>query len=193
MANFNLENYVPVNDRLLLFYKDFPNGRVITELIEHDRETGFVIFKALVFREKEDAEPSTTGFAFEERTQGYVNKTSYIENCETSSVGRALALLGYEITKGIASREEMEKVQRHTDGNLASGRGEIQKAANSPKPPNPVDKPSKLELIKKIETLAKTKNVEVQNIAFGVSKRSNNINELSVAELENALELLRKK
>jgi len=113
MGNFNLDNYIPVNERLGLFYKDFPNGRITTELIQHDIESGFVMFKASAFRDREDADPSSTGHAFEEKTQGYVNKTSYIENCETSAVGRALALLGYEITKGIASREEMAKVQRH--------------------------------------------------------------------------------
>ena len=123
MANINLDNYIPVNERLGLFYKDFPNGRITTELVEHNIESGFVMFKAFAFRDREDAEASATGHAFEERTQGYVNKTSYIENCETSAVGRALALLGYEITKGIASREEMQKVQRY------------QKNENAPKPP----------------------------------------------------------
>lgn len=113
MGNFNLDNYIPVNERLALFHKDHPNGRVTTELIEHNIESGFVMFKACVYRDREDAEPSATGHAFEERTQGYVNKTSYIENCETSAVGRALALLGYEISKGIASREEMQKVERY--------------------------------------------------------------------------------
>ena len=53
------------------------------------------------------------GHAFEERSVGYVNKTSYIENAETSAVGRALALMGYEIARGFASREEMEKVRRY--------------------------------------------------------------------------------
>lgn len=114
MANFNLDNYVPVNERLEKFYKDFPTGRVVTEMIQHDMDTGFVLFRAAVYRGLEDAEPSATGHAFERQGEGYVNKTSYIENCETSSVGRALALLGYEITKGIASREEMAKVQRQS-------------------------------------------------------------------------------
>lgn len=120
MANFDLSNYIPVNERLGLFYKDFPNGRITTELVEHNIESGFVMFKAFAFRDREDAEASATGHAFEERTQGYVNKTSYIENCETSAVGRALALLGYEITKGIASREEMQKVQRYQKNESAS-------------------------------------------------------------------------
>lgn len=117
MGNFDLSNYIPVSERLALFYKDFPEGRVVTELVEHNPETGFVMFKAFAYRKPDDASPSSTGHAFEDRAAGYVNKTSYIENCETSSVGRALALLGYEIQKGIASREEMEKVQRYEKGN----------------------------------------------------------------------------
>lgn len=125
MGNFNLDNYIPVNERLSLFYKDFPNGRITTELVEHNIESGFVMFKAYAFRDREDAEPSATGHAFEERTAGYVNKTSYIENCETSAVGRALALLGYEITKGIASREEMAKVKRMENRQQPNSAGAI--------------------------------------------------------------------
>jgi hypothetical protein len=70
--------------------------------------------RAEIYRNQDDASPASTGHAFENRSEGYVNKTSYIENCETSAVGRALALLGYEIKRGIASREEMQKVDRMT-------------------------------------------------------------------------------
>lgn len=112
MANFNVADYVPVNERLAKFYVQYPNGRITTSMLEHDPETGLVIFKADVFRSFDDAQASATGHAFEERSTGYVNKTSYIENCETSAVGRALAMLGFEISKSIASRQEMEKVKR---------------------------------------------------------------------------------
>lgn len=71
--------------------------------------------RAEIYRNQDDASPAATGHAFENRSEGYVNKTSYIENCETSAVGRALALLGYEIKRGIASREEMEKADRMSD------------------------------------------------------------------------------
>jgi len=43
-----------------------------------------------------------------------VNTTSALENCETSAWGRALAAAGFEVTKGIASREEMAKVNRQS-------------------------------------------------------------------------------
>ena len=113
MANFNLDNYIPVHERLARFFKDHPDGRVNTSILEHDRENGFVLVEAQIFREQIDSKPASCGHAFEERSVGYVNKTSYVENAETSAVGRALALLGYEIDRGIASREEMEKVERY--------------------------------------------------------------------------------
>lgn len=113
MANFNLNDYVPVSERITKFYGDFPNGRINTELVSYDADLGEVLFKAFIYREKDDAEPSATGYASESKSGGnFVNKTSLIENCESSAVGRALAMLGYEIKRGIASREEMAKVQR---------------------------------------------------------------------------------
>lgn len=107
-----LANYVPVNERLEQFYSDHPEGRVLTSVLEHSAEQGFILMRAETYRNQDDALPAATGHAFENRSEGYVNKTSYIENCETSAVGRALALMGYEIKRGIASREEMEKVER---------------------------------------------------------------------------------
>lgn len=108
------EDYVPVAERVEKFYERFPEGRVITHIIEHNSESGFVLMRAEVYRSPDDAQPAATGHAFEVRGESYVNKTSYIENCETGSVGRALALLGFEVKRGIASREELEKTSRMT-------------------------------------------------------------------------------
>ncbi|HEY9401372.1 MAG TPA: hypothetical protein VIQ24_01670 [Pyrinomonadaceae bacterium] len=110
--NDRFEDYVPVAERLERFYERFPDGRVITHIIEHNSESGFVLMRAEVYRSPDDAQPAATGHAFEVRGESYVNKTSYIENCETGSVGRALALLGFEVKRGIASREELEKTSR---------------------------------------------------------------------------------
>ncbi|HKY04919.1 MAG TPA: hypothetical protein VJQ56_08515, partial [Blastocatellia bacterium] len=68
------------------------------------------------YRNPEDTLPAATGHAFELRSEGYVQRTSYIEVCETSACGRALALCGFEVKRGIASREEMDKAARM--GNL---------------------------------------------------------------------------
>lgn len=112
--NDRFEDYVPVAERLEKFYERFPDGRVITNIIEHNLESGFVLMRAEVYRSPDDAQPAATGHAFEVRGESYVNKTSYIENCETGAVGRALALLGFEVKRGIASREELEKTARMT-------------------------------------------------------------------------------
>lgn len=111
-AKFNLADYVMVKDRVTKFYEKYPTGRIITQVIEHDREMGFVMIKAEIFRFFNEAVPASSGHAYELKSEGFVNKTSYIENCETSAVGRALGLLSFEITGSIASREEMEKVER---------------------------------------------------------------------------------
>lgn len=109
-GKFDLEKYIPVSERIQQFWADHPEGRIQTsiELIDGDD----IIIKAAVYRAAGDAAPAATGHAHEVRGQGYVNKTSHIENCESSAVGRALAMLGYEIERGIASREEMRKVER---------------------------------------------------------------------------------
>jgi len=118
------EDYVTVAERIEQFYAAYPQGRLLTSIIEHDREAGFVLIRAEAYRNAEDTMPASTGHAFEVRGESYVNKTSYLENCETSSVGRALALLGFEVRRGIASREEMEKSAR--------GAAPRQKAAAQP-------------------------------------------------------------
>lgn len=137
------DGYIPVAERIERFYEKFPDGRICTSIIEHDAESGFILMRAEVFRTPEDASPAATGHAFEVRGESYVNKTSYIENAETSSVGRALALLGFEVKRGIASREEMEKTSRMQEAKSAgAGAGVVSEsraaaAATRPAAPRP--------------------------------------------------------
>src|ERR1043166_1061873 len=109
---FNPEEYITVHERIEKFYAKFPQGRIITTILEHDREAGFVLVRAEVYREPDDALPAATGHAYELRSAGHVQQGSYVEVGETSAVGRALALLGFEVRRGIASREEIERGAR---------------------------------------------------------------------------------
>jgi hypothetical protein len=136
--NDRFEDYVPVAERLERFYERFPDGRVITHIIEHSSESGFVLMRAEVYRSPDDAQPAATGHAFEVRGESYVNKTSYIENCETGAVGRALALLGFEVKRGIASREELEKTARMTNDKPARASQSAAPATPVPAPTTPV-------------------------------------------------------
>lgn len=100
-----LQDYVMVNERITEFYSKFPDGRITTEIISN--ELGQIIFKAYVYKRFEDTVPSATGHAMEKEGNSFINKNSHVENCETSAVGRALALMGLSIKKSIASYEEV--------------------------------------------------------------------------------------
>jgi hypothetical protein len=104
---FNPDEYITVHERIEKFYSRFPQGRIITSIIEHSAETGFILIRAEIYRDPEDVLPAATGHAYELRSAGHVQAGSYVEVCETSSVGRALALLGFEVRRGVASREEV--------------------------------------------------------------------------------------
>jgi hypothetical protein len=106
---FDLSDYQPVEERLILFWKDHPDGQIHTKVLEHT--TSRFIVEASIYRTEADARPWTTGLA-EETIQGRgVNATSALENCETSAIGRALANAGYATKGKRASREEMSKVK----------------------------------------------------------------------------------
>ena len=114
MANFNLQDYDPVENRIHAFWTNHETGRIHTEIVLIN-ETEIVI-KASVYADRDDPRPVAIGFAQENRKTSPIHFT---ELCETSAIGRALANLGYSPNiknKSLrASREEMEKVQR---GNL---------------------------------------------------------------------------
>jgi hypothetical protein len=105
---FNLEDYETVEERLVKFWKDHPDGQIHTKVLEHTAAR--FIVEAAIYRTEADVRPWTTGLA-EETVQGRgVNATSALENCETSAIGRALANAGYATKGKRASREEMAKV-----------------------------------------------------------------------------------
>jgi len=111
---FNLDDYEPVAARHTRWLADHPNGRTITHMISVPGADVCVIRAELWL----DDVCVATGYAEEVRGAGNVNRTSHVENCETSAVGRALANAGYagsDVNKR-PSREEMSKVQRMTTG-----------------------------------------------------------------------------
>lgn len=112
MAHFNLSEYQTVQERIDLFWTKYPNGRINVELVSFTPEQ--VVFKAEVYLHKDDLYPATVDFAEERLGSSPVNKTSFVENCATSAVGRAISMLGGEFSpKGKRpSQQEMSKVQR---------------------------------------------------------------------------------
>ena len=95
--------YAVVPERLKAFRMVCPDGSVQTEIVElHE---GVVTMKATVL--DGDGKILGTGFAQEKESSSFINKTSFIENCETSAVGRALGNAGFGFGTSVASAEEV--------------------------------------------------------------------------------------
>ena len=107
---FNLEDYETVEERLEKFWKEHPDGRIYTTLVEHTLQR--FIVQAAIYRTEVDAHPWTTGYAEETVSTRGVNSTSALENCETSAIGRSLANAGYASKGKRPSRSEMAKVNQ---------------------------------------------------------------------------------
>lgn len=95
--------YVQVNTRVVAFRKLFPMGCITTDIVS--LQDGVVVMKATVMDELGTV--LGTGYAYEKETSSFINKTSYIENCETSAVGRALAMVGIGTDASMCSAEEL--------------------------------------------------------------------------------------
>lgn len=102
-TNIKGKEYAEVNQRIKAFRMLYPEGTIKTELLRDEDS------KCIVRAEIWAGETLLgTGIAFEIQQSSYINKTSYIENCETSAVGRALAMCGLGIDTSVASKEEVE-------------------------------------------------------------------------------------
>jgi hypothetical protein len=112
MPHFNLSEYQTVQERVDLFWVRYPNGRLYTELVSFTADQ--VVFKAEVYANKDDVYPIAVDYAEERLGSSPVNKTSFLENCSTSALGRAISLLGGQFSpKGKRpSANEMQKVSR---------------------------------------------------------------------------------
>lgn len=116
---FNLDEYQTVQERIDLFRQRFSEGRFEIEMV-HMSETQ-VVMKASVYTLFDSEFPTCVDFAEERVGSSPVNKTSFVENCATSALGRAISQLGGEFspTNKRPSREEMQKVVRQSKDWLA--------------------------------------------------------------------------
>lgn len=112
LARFDLSQYSTVAERIDKFWAKYPDGRIHTELVHFGDQQ--VVIKAEIYTRFDDERPTTSDFAEERVDTSPVNRVSYVENCATSAIGRALADLGGEFTGAKRpSAEEMAKVARH--------------------------------------------------------------------------------
>lgn len=98
------KKYAEVHQRIKAFRMCYPEGAIVTDL--KDDHNGRCVVTATVYAEYPD-KVLGTGTAHESEDSSYINKTSYIENCETSAVGRALGMCGFGVDASVASADEV--------------------------------------------------------------------------------------
>ena len=113
------KDYIPVNERIKAFRYIYPQGQIRTEII--GLADGVCTMKAEAY--DEEGRLLSTGHAQEKETSSFINKTSYIENCETSAVGRCLGNLGIGLDYGFASYEEVANAKKQQED--AKNDGEV--------------------------------------------------------------------
>ena len=163
-TNIKGKEYAEVNQRIKAFRMVYPFGRIETNMLSN--ENGVCVFRATVGA---GDEVLGTGHAYEKESGSFINKTSYIENCETSAVGRALGMAGFGIDTSVCSAEEL--------GNALAN----QEAA----------KPITKGQVKSIVQLAETKGSDLSEICtyFGVGK----LEEMTAEEYGKCLNMLNRK
>lgn len=128
-TNIKGRQYIDVAQRIQGFWELYPQGRIVTEMVADDGKR--CVFKAEAYDMAEGgAGLLATGHAYEVNSGRGVNATSYIENCETSAVGRALGMLGIGSTDSIASADEVMNAQQRQA-----------QAAKAPAKPAPAPQP----------------------------------------------------
>ena len=112
------KDYAEVNQRIKAFRMVYPTGTIETEMISN--ENGICVFRASAGYWTEEGKPRIlgTGTAYEKENSTFINKTSYIENCETSAVGRALGMAGFGIDTSVASAEEVQNAMNNQEPTL---------------------------------------------------------------------------
>jgi hypothetical protein len=117
---FDLANYETVADRLVRWWAAYPNGRIQTQIYRYDGTT--VVMSAEGFND--DDRLIATGYAEETVSDRGVNATSFVENCETSAIGRMISNSPIGTAGPRPSRQEMEKVERTVPVRAVVGSGQ---------------------------------------------------------------------
>ena len=107
---FDLSQYETVDERLHKWWKDYPDGRIETELLEASANRFIVI--ARIFKTEADLKACASGIAMETISDRGVNANFALPNAETSAIGRALANAGFSAKGKRPSREEMASVNK---------------------------------------------------------------------------------
>jgi len=126
--NIKGKEYVPVNERIKYFRDNYKNYRIVSNFIEINKE--FCVIKSEILDDAGNV--LATGFAREVNGDTYINKTSYVENCETSAIGRALGIFGIGIDEAVASADEIVNAVEKQNIKASDTRAKVIKLTDIP-------------------------------------------------------------
>lgn len=115
------KKYVLVADRIVYFNEEYKNGMIQTSILSGE-DSERIIIKALVYPDADKLGRYFTGHSQAKWGDGFINKTSAVENAETSAIGRALAMMGIGVIDSVSSVDEIKKAEQ-------SGNQEVDKFA----------------------------------------------------------------
>lgn len=172
-TNIKGKEYAAVNGRINAFRRLYPQGFITAEIVSMD--AGVVVMKATCgYYDNGQAVVLGTGMAYEREGSSNINKTSYIENCETSAVGRALGMAGLGINTAVASSEEVQNAIKQQE--------EME---------NDVDPQKRVTLIDEINAMMKDYDQDTKRTLFaqalqeaGLPKKTSGV--MTVSELQRA-------
>lgn len=176
--------YVEVNQRVMAFRELYPEGSISTDIV--DMGNGVVTIKATI--SDADGRILATGMAYEKEGSTFINKTSYIENCETSAVGRALGFVGIGIDGSIASYEEVENAKAQQAQQRPNKTQKKTAEELSQMKPNDKVTPGGADFVRNL-----CKEVGSEERAVCDYFHVNNFEEMTVSEMEKACAMLEKK
>ena len=169
------KDYAEVNQRIKAFRMVYPTGSITTEIVS--LVDGVVTMKTTI--KDNEGNVLSTGYAYEKENSTFINKTSFIENCETSAVGRALGMCGFGIDTSVASYEEVRNAIENQKPN-----NNQQKEETKPQQ-NKQTKPHKDELVK----FCKENNLNMNDIAKQYGLNGNCTDEQFEAALQSIKEI----
>lgn len=172
-TNIKGKEYAAVNGRINAFRRLYPQGFITTDIVS--MEAGVVVMKATCgYYDNGQAVVLGTGMAYEREGSSNINKTSYIENCETSAIGRALGMAGLGINTAVASSEEVQNAIKQQE--------EME---------NDVDPQKRVALIDEINAMMKDYSQDEKRTLFaqalqeaGLPKKTSGV--MTVSELQRA-------
>lgn len=160
------KGYIEVNQRIKAFRQVYPTGTISTEIVS--LENGVVMMKATIL--DEEGKMLANGFAYEKESSSFINKTSFIENCETSAIGRALGFCGFGIDSSVASAEEVENAIINQGNQVGQGRSERKASPKQIEILKKIYQGENLDKLLKFNKISKIEDISLQKASELISK-----------------------